>query len=116
MKNDLIDTSKQESLQERDKRKRERELSDIRTILKTVEGRRFYWRVLAEGEMWKVNFNGDVNQLIFDNGMKNMSAIFMKDLLAAKPEAFIQMQQEYASEVVSEKNLDKIDQKPSDQI
>jgi hypothetical protein len=113
MKTDLIDTSKQESLIERDKRKRDRELSDIRFILKTPEGRRFYWRVLAEGEMWKVDFNGDVNQLIFQTGMKNMSAIFMKDLLAAKPEAFIQMQQEYASEQVGEKNLDKIDQKTS---
>ncbi len=113
MTNPLIDTSKQESLIERDKRKRDRELSDIRFILKTPEGRRFYWRVLAEGEMWKVNFNGDVNQLIFDNGRKDMSALFMKDLLAAKPEAFIQMQQEHASEQVSEKNLDKIDQKTS---
>lgn len=103
---ELVDTSEDDKLKDRAKRKRDRELSDIRFVLKSVEGRRFYWRLLAEGKLWQVDFNGDVNWLVFATGEKNFSAKFMKDILEAKPDAFLQMQQEYASEIEREKSTD----------
>lgn len=118
----LIDTSKQESMIERDKRKRDREDSDVRFQLKSPEGRRSYWADLTACGIFRssmafdVNGNYDPYMTAFNEGKRSIGLEKLNVLLRAKPESFYQMQQEYAAEMVAEKNLDKIDQKPSDPI
>ena len=118
----LIDTSKQDSLIERDKRKHDRECSDTRFQLKTPEGRRLYWSDLEACGIFKPSMafdaagNYDPYMTAFNEGRRSIGLEKLKTLLEAKPEAFYQMQQEHAAEAVAEKNLDKIDQKTSDSI
>jgi len=120
MPNPLIDTSKQENLIDRDKRKNDREKSDVRFQLKSPEGRRLYWSDLESCGIFRptIAFDSDGKHdpymTAFNEGRRSVGLEKLKVLLEAKPEAFYQMQQEHASEQVSEKNLDKIDQKTSD--
>jgi hypothetical protein len=103
--NDFIDTSKQEKVQKREERKRERDLSDIRLILKSPEGRRFYWRLMSEAGVFHRSFAGDVNTTLFNEGRRSLGIDLLNDLMDAKPTAFNEMQQEYASERKNEERI-----------
>jgi len=114
--NELIDNSKQEKQQDKAQRRRERELADIRLILKSPEGRRFYWRVLESGRVYNTQFIESTNRTYFENGRKSVAGDFLSDLLDAKPTAFAEMQQEYASEKKREDNEVKEEIKESDPL
>ena len=101
---ELIDTTKQDKQQDKAKRKRERELSDIRFILKSPEGRRFYWKLMSDARVFHSSFNGDTSGTMFNEGRRSIGLDILNDLLEAKPETFSQMQQEYASEKKREDN------------
>jgi hypothetical protein len=94
-----VDPTKIE-LDERKKKRRERELSDIRKILQLPEGRRFYWRVIEEGAVFNDAFAGSgyADQTMYNLGSQSVSRRFLNDLLFAKPEALQQMQQERQAE------------------
>lgn len=100
---DLVQNTKQEKIDKRNKRKRERELSDIRAILLKPEGRRFYWRVMEAGAIFQNPSAGEnTNQTFHNLGRQSMSRDFLNDLMEAKPEALAQMQQEREAEDTSE--------------
>lgn len=97
--NDLIDNSKAEKVEKKNNRKRERELSDIRSILLKPEGRRFYWRVMESGRIFQDAFAGEnTNVTHYNLGKQGISRMFLNDLMEAKPEALPQMQQEREAE------------------
>ena len=96
-----------ETQAERSKRKRDRYLSDLRFLLKNVEGRRFIWGVFTKCGTFvspKSNNNDDTNMFI---GRQQVGLDLLNDILEAKPEAFTQMQQEFVSETKSEEFIDK---------
>lgn len=93
--------------QKRDARKRDRELSDIRWIISSPEGRRFYWRILSDAGVFRSSFSGDSNITMYNEGRRTIGLDLLGDLLSAKPSAFSQMQDEYASELKSEETLKK---------
>jgi len=113
---DLIDTSKEEKKQDKSERRRERELADIRFIIKSVEGRRFYWRLMADAGVFRRSFNGDTVGTMFNEGRRSLGLDILNDLLEAKPAAFSEMQQEYASEKKREDNEVKEEIKESDPL
>ena len=113
---ELIDNSKVESKEEKAKRRKERELSDARFILKYVEGRRFCKALLEDCGVFKDTFYGDVNSHLVNTGRRQIGLNLWHLLLEAKPESFFQMIQEFQAEKKSDENLDKDDNKPSDLI
>ncbi len=96
---DLVSNGREYDRQEKDKKKRERELTDIRAILLTPAGRRFYWRILERGSIFHDAFcNDNTNGTNYNLGRQSLSRDFLNDLMEAKPEALTQMQQERMSE------------------
>lgn len=110
--NDLIDNSKHEKKQKKNDRRRERELSDIRFILKSPEGRRFYWRLMEKGKIFHDIFCFEqTNSTNYNLGRQSISRDFLNDLLEAKPDAYGQMQQEREAEEESDIKQDDLDNK-----
>lgn len=113
---ELIDTSKNDKQADKAERRRERELSDIRFIIKSPEGRRFYWRLMSDAGVFRRSFNGDTVGTMFNEGRRSLGLDILNDLLEAKPAAFSEMQQEYASEKKREDNEVKAEIKESDPL
>lgn len=110
MSNELIDTSKEDARLKRLDKKRERELSDIRFILKSPEGRRFFWRVMEKGRAFHDAYAGqDTNGTNYNLGRQSISRDFLNDLLEAKPDALEQMQQERKDEEAREALTEKME-------
>lgn len=108
---ELVDNSKQEKVLKKADKRRERELSDIRFVLKSPEGRRFYWRLMEKGRVFHDVFCGDsTNGTNYNLGRQSISRDFLNDLLEAKPEAYVQMQQEREAEDENERRAQKFDQ------
>lgn len=103
----LIDKSVIEKHIDKDKRKKERNLNDIRKILSTPEGRRFYWRLLSNAGCFLQSFTGEVNTTIFNEGRRSVGLNFLNDALEAKPSSYSQMQDEYQSELKMEEQIEK---------
>jgi hypothetical protein len=97
MEDGLIDNAAQKKLEAKNRRRREKELGDIRKILSIPEGRRFYWRVLSKCGVFHSSWTGDVNQLLVNEGHREIGIIFLDDLLEASPTTFAQLQREHKS-------------------
>jgi len=98
----LIDDPKQKKLEERAKRRRERDLGDIRKILSIPEGRRFYWRILSVAGIFRTSWTGQVEQTLVNEGSRNNGLIFLNDLMEASPTSFVQLQREANAEAKSQ--------------
>lgn len=71
---------------------RKRDEEDLRSILKTVYGRRFIWRMLKQchiGELPWVQDSPDATA--FNCGQINIGNILLKDVVRIKPEAYLEM-------------------------
>ena len=92
-------TPKQLHLADRERRLRERHEGDLRAMLKGPEGRRIAYWLLAEAGVWRSSFiAGQPDSTAKNEGRREMGLLLLDDLMAAKPEALLQMQNEYASE------------------
>lgn len=89
--------AKTERQLEAEKRKRDREQSDLKKILATPEGRRFVWGLLEQAGVFRSSFTGN-SQTFFLEGRRDLGLQLLAKVFAAKPEAFAQMQREVASE------------------
>jgi hypothetical protein len=114
---DLIDTKSQDRLQDKDRRKHDRDMSDIRAIIKMPEGRRFYWKIMEAGGVFQNAFVAcDVNATNFNLGRQSLSQLFLNELMEAKPDALQQMQNERASEAKSEEVIEKKEQEKESEL
>jgi hypothetical protein len=105
----MIDNKEERKIKRLDKR-RERELSDIRRVIQTPEGRRFYWRMMEKGGVFRDAFCGeDIYTTNYNLGRQSLSRDFLNDLLEADPNALKQMQDERASEIKSEEVIERIE-------
>lgn len=88
-----------ETPEQRQKRKRDTELADLRHILKDPEGRRFMWRLLGEAKLFHGSFvMGDQGYgTTYNEGRRSIGCWAFSELLEAKPEAYNQMQREHSS-------------------
>lgn len=100
---------KPETPQEKALRLRNRELNDLRVILNTPEGRRFFWRLLSKAQVFIDGYvPGDNGYGTARNtGMKFIGHWALNELLEAKPSAFTQMQREHASELKREELVEE---------
>lgn len=67
---------------------RRRELADVQFILNSVEGRRFYWRLMMRCGIFKSSMTGN-NTTFYNEGERNIGLLMMADLNEADPEAYI---------------------------
>ena len=110
----LTDTKKEEKREDKAARKRRRELSDIRTVLKTPEGRRFYWRVMSHAGVFVLSYTCEVNSTMFNEGKREIGNWLFKELFDANPNIYTQMSQEHDSEVESEKRIEEMEEQQGD--
>ncbi len=72
---------------------RANELDDIRFIMKTKVGRRFMWRLLTVGNIFRKCFTGNSNTF-YQEGKREMTLEFYQDIMEASPDQFAVAQKE----------------------
>lgn len=112
-----MEKRKPESQEQRAKRKRDRDINDLRVIIATVEGRRFLWRLLSEGKIFVDGYvHGDKGYgTTYSAGRRSVGLWSLAEIMEAKPEAFMQMQREHASEAKREE-MDDIEKEENTEI
>ena len=86
-------TAEQEKRLEAEKLEREVFINDVRHVLSSVQGRRFVWRILDMAGVYRSSFTGN-STTFFNEGARNIGLRVLSDVMDAKPEAFLLMQQE----------------------
>ena len=104
-----VEKRKPDTPEDKAKRKRERELNDLRSILATPEGRRFIWRVLSEARIFNDGYtHGDAGYgTTYNCGRRSVGVWALAEMMEAKPSAFMQIQNEVASEAKNEELEEK---------
>lgn len=88
----------------KDDLRRKRELSDIRKVLSTPEGRRMIWRIWSLcGTFSSSYIPKDATHTAFREGQRDIGLALLLDINEAKPEAYSQMSREFISELKSTK-------------
>jgi len=79
-------TADRETQEER-RQRRERELNDIRAVLSTREGRRFVWRLLTIGSLFRTTFTGNSTSFFLE-GHRNVALLVLNDIQKVDPNSF----------------------------
>lgn len=80
---------------ERNRERREEEINDLRAVLSSVSGRRFIWRLLERGGVFRSSFNTESDSYTaFNEGRRNLGLLVLNDILEADLDAFTLMQRE----------------------
>ncbi len=82
---------------------RQKDIDDLRKILKTPEGRRFTWRHLGRCRIFCNSFNPNSNQTAFNEGQRSIGLVLLGEVNEANMTAFSKMQNEYLSALYSKK-------------
>ena len=102
-------TAQKESDEKR-KRRRSRELGDIKKVLSLPEGRRFIWRLWGITGTFKASFTPkDTNYTMFREGQRDIGMALLEDVNIASPYAYAQMKQELNSELLADKKKEEND-------
>ena len=72
---------------------REQELEDIRAVMSSPAGRRFVWRLLEVGNVFRPCFTGN-SQTYYLEGKRELTLTFYADVMEACPELFWEAQRE----------------------
>lgn len=67
---------------------RRRELADVAFVLNSLEGRRFFWRMLINCGIFKSSFTGN-NTTFFNEGERNVGLTLLADMNEADPAAYL---------------------------
>lgn len=103
---DIFDLEKEnKKLSADNQRIRQKEVDDVRKILKTPEGRRFVWRQLSLCGIFRSSWNLNSNQTSFSEGQRNVGLGLLVDVNEADPTAYAKMQSEHVSALKSKKEI-----------
>jgi hypothetical protein len=96
MTDETFNAADETQVKERSKKElrgRDRELADIRAVLATHHGRRFYWRLLSATELFSVSevMNASIYAL---EGKRKIGKLLFADVMEASPEAYLLMMKE----------------------
>lgn len=89
---------KAKKTEEQIERLRKRKLSNLRTLLRTPEFRRFYWELLSETGLFRASFQPDAYTTAFCEGKRDIGIKLLVDLNEANVSAFAQIQKEHVDE------------------
>ena len=80
-----------------------RRISDLKELLRYPAGRRFIWEELSRTGVFRSSFSLNSMQTAFQEGQRDIGLSLLRDINEAEPTAFARMQQEYISELKSQK-------------
>lgn len=102
---------------EKNRRRREEETNDLRAVLSSASGRRFVWRLLERGGVFRSSFNAESDSYTaFNEGRRNLGLLVLNDILEADPDAFTLMQRESAEAAAfaeRQRRVEKENNRPS---
>jgi len=75
----------------------DKRLNDVREVLNTVRGRRFFWRYLGVCGVFKTSLANE-HQIFYNEGMRNVGLNLLADVNEACPEAYLLMMKENQEE------------------
>ncbi|MGN0025284.1 MAG: hypothetical protein ACI351_07650 [Candidatus Avelusimicrobium sp.] len=88
-----------------EKQLQKRNVCDLQTVLKTVQGRRVLWRILQACQLRRHAFvAGDAYATAFQCGQQSIGLFVLGEIEDASCGAYAQMRGEYLSEVTSKQN------------
>ncbi len=82
----------------KERRVRQNQLNDVRTVLETEAGRRFVWRLLEECKAFASVKANDDSTTNYNAGKQDIGHYVMTELLEARPNALIEMMTEAQTE------------------
>lgn len=88
----LSDSQAIKEQEKKSKRERDLELADLKSVLSTVEGRRFIWRYLRYCD--RISFHRDALVMAFNDGERNISLQLKAEAIEADDKSFLLMQSE----------------------
>ena len=94
---------RRKKLTEAQRRAHQKEIDDVKVILKTPQGRRFIWRLWSKCGIFRNPFNPNSNQHSLNSGRMSIGQEILMDVNEASVSAFAQIQQEYISALKSKK-------------
>jgi hypothetical protein len=95
--NDAIKVAREHE-QETARRRRQKEIEDVKALVELPAGRRFLWRLMGEARVFHSTFAGeDTHTSAHAEGGRSLGLMVLDDILKAKPSAFAQMQREAQS-------------------
>lgn len=75
--------------------RRNLELDDLKRVLSTKEGRRVFWRYIGVGNIFATSYRGEnTHETSYQEGIKQISRLMIKDIDEASPDAYFKMRQE----------------------
>jgi hypothetical protein len=92
------------------KRRKAREVNDLRDILALPQGRRYIWKLWGLTGVFRASYAPkDSNLTAFREGQRDIGLALLQDINEASPTALGQMRSEYLSELNSEKKVEEED-------
>ncbi len=92
---------------EQDKTRREGELADLRAVLNTVWGRRFFWRLVGRCGPMMATFDTNALVMAHAEGQRNIGRWLWAEMEASCPEAWEAMRKEAKHTSAAQDELDK---------
>lgn len=81
----ITDDEDLKGVSEEQKLRRSQDLEDVRWLLQTPQGRRFFKRLFTEGRVFQTTFTGNSNTFFLE-GHRNLALRFFGDVVEACPE------------------------------
>lgn len=72
-------------------RGRDREIEDVRHVLRTKEGRRFYWRLMAKCKSFESILHPSGSMLYYQAGQQDIGHFLLGELVATDENKLIEM-------------------------
>ncbi len=85
-----VQEAREESAKEEEKR-REQERDDFRRVMSDAWGRRFVWRLMREGGVFRSSFSGDALSGAFNEGQRQQGLRLVNEVLEVCPEHWLTM-------------------------
>ena len=89
-KRNTADEGQVQDLSQKEKFRRDREANDMRSLLATIEGRRFLWRLMEKCGIYRESFTGS-SETFFLEGKRSIGLFVIAEIIDAEPDAYLLM-------------------------
>lgn len=79
---------------DKEKRKREAQLEDIRLVLRTIEGRRLIWRIMSECKIFGSVHHPSGSQVYYNSGRQDLGHFLLAEIIESDEQQLFHMMKE----------------------
>ena len=101
-------SSENKDIENRNKRVKERKIADMGSVLATKQGRRLMRDILANSGIYRCSISEVEHMTYFNEGRRSLGLDYLAIINAHFPERYVQMNQEYMSEVRQNKEIEDV--------